>query len=162
MKNKKIILDACCGGRIFWFNKNHPNVLYIDNRIVQPYIVGKGKNARIFSCLPDRKMDFRKMKIKSNTFSLVVFDPPHFVSAGKTGYMGQKYGSLDPKMWREDIRKGFTECFRVLKKGGVLVFKWNEHSIRLREILKLAPVDPLFGHPSGKRQKTHWIVFMKI
>ena len=33
MKNK-IILDAACGGRMFWFNKKHPRALYIDNRIV--------------------------------------------------------------------------------------------------------------------------------
>lgn len=26
------ILDACCGGRMFYFEKNHPNVLYIDRR----------------------------------------------------------------------------------------------------------------------------------
>ncbi len=31
LKNK-FILDACCGGRMMWFNKKHPNVLYIDNR----------------------------------------------------------------------------------------------------------------------------------
>ena len=24
----KKILDACCGGRMFWFDKKHPNVLY--------------------------------------------------------------------------------------------------------------------------------------
>ena len=28
----KFILDACCGGRMMWFNKNHPNCLYIDIR----------------------------------------------------------------------------------------------------------------------------------
>ena len=29
------------------------------------------------------------------------------------------------------------------------------------EIIKLAPYSPLFGHKSGKLNKTHWIVFMK-
>ncbi len=31
MENK-YILDACCGGKCFWFNKKHPNTLYIDIR----------------------------------------------------------------------------------------------------------------------------------
>lgn len=30
MKNK--ILDACCGSRMFWFDKNNPNVLFMDKR----------------------------------------------------------------------------------------------------------------------------------
>lgn len=63
--------------------------------------------------------------------------------------------------WREDLSRGFAECFRVLKPGGVLIFKWNECDIPLREILKCAQHQPLFGHPSGKAQKTHWCAFMK-
>jgi len=157
----KNILDACCGGRMFWFNKKEPNVLFIDRRIVEPIIVGRGKNARTFECKPDLVMDFRKMNFDDNTFNLVVFDPPHFTSLGKTSYMAQKYGKLNKNTWRDDIEKGFKECFRVLKSSGVLIFKWNEHDIRLSEVLKLTPQSPLFGHPSGKAMKTHWVCFMK-
>lgn len=32
MKGKKVILDACCGGRMMWYNKKHPNAIYIDIR----------------------------------------------------------------------------------------------------------------------------------
>lgn len=158
----KQILDACCGGRMFWFDKNNPNTLFVDNRVVDPHPVGKGRNQRMFSCQPDRVMDFRKLDLPDNSFSLVVFDPPHFVRAGNGSYMGQKYGKLDPKTWREDLRAGFSECFRVLKPNGVLIFKWNEYQILLSEVLKLTPVQPLFGHPSGKRQETHWVCFMKL
>lgn len=28
----KIILDACCGGRCFWFDKQHERALFIDIR----------------------------------------------------------------------------------------------------------------------------------
>lgn len=157
----KNILDVCCGGRMFWFDKKNPRVLFLDRRTVTPMTVGKGRNAREFSCQPDEVMDFRDLKIKTNSFSLVVFDPPHFTTLGKKSYMAQKYGSLDKNSWRDDLRKGFAECFRVLKKDGVLIFKWNEHDIPLREVLKLTPVKPLFGHPSGKAQKTHWVAFMK-
>ena len=31
MEDKKI-LDACCGSRMFWFDKNNPDVLFIDKR----------------------------------------------------------------------------------------------------------------------------------
>ena len=62
----------------------------------------------------------------------------------------------------EDLRLGFGELFRVLKKTGVLIFKWSESDILIKEVLALTPVKPLFGHPSGKAQKTHWIIFMKL
>jgi hypothetical protein len=159
---KKNILDVCCGGRMFWFDKKDPHVLFLDKRVVKPMTVGKGKNARTFECNPDKVMDFRKLDLKKSSFSLIVFDPPHFTSLGANSYMGIKYGRLDKETWREDIKKGFAECFRVLKPNGVLIFKWNEYDIPLREVLKLTPIKPLFGHPSGKMQKTHWVTFMKF
>lgn len=158
---KKFILDVCCGGRMFWFDKKHPNTLYLDRRRVLPVSVGKGKNARMFSCTPDKVMDFRKLDLPSRSFSLAVFDPPHFLTLGSKSYMAQKYGKLDPS-WKEDLRAGFKECFRVLKPKGVLIFKWNEYEIKVSEIIKLSPYPPLFGHMSGKNQKTHWLCFMKL
>ncbi len=63
--------------------------------------------------------------------------------------------------WRDMLAKGFKECFRVLKPGGFLIFKWNETDIKVSEVLKLTPEKPIFGHISGKRSNTHWICFMK-
>lgn len=157
----KPILDACCGGKMFWFDKADPLVLFQDRRNVKPITVGIGKNAREFSCIPDVMADFRNMPYPDNNFKLVVFDPPHFTSLGEKSYMAIKYGKLNKETWKEDITNGFKECFRVLQEGGILIFKWNEHDIRLSEILKLTPHRPLFGHPSGKAQKTHWVCFMK-
>lgn len=159
---QKKILDVCCGGRMFWFDKKHPDVLYVDRRTVKPMMVGLGKNARMFSCEPDKIMDFRRLDLPDESFSLVVFDPPHLATLGRKSYMAQKYGVLDPKTWEQDLQKGFSECFRVLKDGGFLIFKWNEVEIPLSKILKLTPQKPLFGHPSGKTQKTHWVCFMKL
>jgi SAM-dependent methyltransferase len=76
--------------------------------------------------------------------------------------MADKYGQLDKKTWPDDLRAGFAECFRVLRPEGVLIFKWSEFDIPLRDVLALTPVKPLFGHPSGKAQKTHWVAFMKL
>ncbi|HGW8344694.1 TPA: class I SAM-dependent methyltransferase, partial [Acinetobacter baumannii] len=105
-------------------------------------------------------MDFRDMPFKDGQFTLVVFDPPHLVKAGKQSWLAAKYGKLSED-WREDIRKGFAECFRVLTNGGVLIFKWNETQIKVSELLELTDQKPLFGHISGKRSNTHWITFMK-
>lgn len=160
--SEKLILDACCGGKMFWFDKENQNVLFQDRRKVEPIEVGKDRNARVFECNPDVIADFRKMPYPDNYFKLVVFDPPHFTSLGEKSYMAIKYGKLDKNTWREDISKGFSECFRVLEETGILIFKWNEYDIRLSEILKLTPYKPLFGHPSGKTQKTHWVTFMKL
>lgn len=161
MNTEKTILDACCGGKMFWFDKSDPDVLFQDCRKTDPVVVGKGKNARTFSCSPDIIADFRKMPYPDNKFKLVVFDPPHFTSLGEKSYMAVKYGKLNKETWKEDIKNGFAECFRVLRPGGFLIFKWNEHDIRLSEILKLTSYRPLFGHPSGKKQLTHWVCFMK-
>lgn len=160
INSQKIILDVCCGGRMFWFNKKHPNALYLDNRTMLPKKMSNGATLEV---APDMVMDFRKLDFPDYKFSLVVFDPPHiFKRGGKNSWMKDKYGELDKDTWREDLRKGFAECFRVLKPEGVLIFKWSECDIPLKEILKLTPGKPLFGHRSGKRQKTHWICFMKL
>ncbi len=159
--SNKTILDACCGGKMFWIDKTNAKVLFQDQRLLKQTSVGKGKNARLFSVEPDIVGDYRNMPYPDNHFRLVVFDPSHFTSLGENSYMAIKYGRLDKKTFKEDLRKGFSECFRVLQAGGILVFKWNEYDIPLRVILELTPNVPLFGHPSGKTQKTHWVLFMK-
>lgn len=118
--------------------------------------------ARVRICDHDRHFAMKKILDACYSFSLVVFDPPHFVSVGPKSYMGLKYGNLNKDTWQDDLRQGFAECFRVLRPNGTLIFKWNEHDIPLRQILSLTPVRPLFGHPSGKAQKTHWVCFMKL
>ena len=97
---------------------------------------------------------------------MVVFDPPHLRWWGKdpekkpTGFQQTKYGTLRAD-WKDTLAKGFAECFRVLRPGGFLIFKWNEHDIKVSTILTLTDQKPIFGHKSGKRANTHWICFMK-
>ncbi len=121
--NKKpnaTILDACCGGRMFYFDKEDERVVFQDIRC-EDVTLSDGK---IFKVRPDIVADFRNMPWPDNTFQLVVFDPPHMVyysrsNSGheKKGDMYAKYGELR-KDWRECIEQGFRECFRVLKRGG--------------------------------------------
>jgi SAM-dependent methyltransferase len=152
-KMKKLILDACCGSRMFWFDRNHPRAIYMDNRKLEDTLC----DGRKLIINPDVVADFTRMPFKDNAFKLVVFDPPHLTKAGKTSWLGKKYGILGVN-WQEELEDGFNECFRVLEPNGVLVFKWNEDQVKLSEVLKLAPQPPLFG---DRRSKTHWMVFMK-
>jgi SAM-dependent methyltransferase len=160
MKNKEI-LDVCCGSKMFWFTRDNPDVLFADVRKVRLTTVGKGRWERKFEVNPDVMMDFRGLDLPDNSFSLVVFDPPHLVRAGTKSHMAFKYGKLDKETWPLDLAAGFAECFRVLKPKGVLIFKWNEYQIPLSKVLELTPEKPLFGHVVPKRQQTHWITFMK-
>lgn len=158
----KRVLDACCGSRMFWFDRTHPDVVFHDNRkerhILRDSSSKGGSRQLIIN--PDVKGDFTKLKFPSNHFSLVVFDPPHLVGNGSTGWLAKKYGKLGTN-WRIDLCLGFAECFRVLKPDGTLIFKWNEEDIPIGDILQLTVVDPLFGNRCGKTAKSHWIVFMK-
>lgn len=162
MSDGKKILDACCGGRQFWFDKQNPNVLYQDIREETVYWnEDNGHPKRKLEIKPDVIGDFTNMEFKDNTFELVVFDPPHFNKLGKNSRTAKMYGKLLPT-WECDIKAGFSECFRVLKPNGVLVFKWNSTQIPLKEILALSDVKPLFGHTTGRQAKTHWVTFIKL
>ena len=155
---KKNIIDVCCGSKMFWFDKNNENVVFMDNRCFEDILC----DGRSLSVTPDIIGDFRNIPFENESFNLVVFDPPHLVKVGDNAWIAKKYGHLNKETYEADIQKGFEECFRVLKKNGVLVFKWNEEQIPTSEIIKLSPNLPLFGHKSGKRSKTQWLVFMKF
>lgn len=150
----KCILDACCGSRMFWFNRKHPGVVFMDCRELEDTLC----DGRKLVVRPDVVGDFREMPFADGLFRLVVFDPPHLLRAGENSWLAKKYGRLSKESWRDDLRRGFAECFRVLMPHGVLVFKWNERQVKINDVLKLAPVAPLFGQRAGK---THWLVFMK-
>lgn len=151
----KLILDPCCGSKGFWFDKNHPNVLFGDIR--------KGKiqmTDRILEIKPDMEIDFTCMPFEDETFHLVVFDPPHIDNLGKNSRLAQKYGQLFPS-WRTDINAGFKECLRVLKRNGVLIFKWNESRIKTKTLIDVIGMTPLFGHTTDHKGRTVWMCFMK-
>ncbi len=154
----KPILDACCGSRMFWFNKEHPSVLFADIRKVDLDLNHGNRTCHI---RPDKVHDFRKMDFPDNTFWHVVFDPPHLLHAGKNGYMAKKYGRLDNN-WRTDLKAGFDECMRVLKPNGTLIVKWNEDKIKTSELIKVFGSEPLYGHKTLQTSKTIWMAFMKL
>ena len=159
MDDKKI-LDVTCGSRTIWFNKEHPAAVYCDIRkeeLTGIWKSGDGQSERTCYIDPDIQCDFTDLPFPDETFSLVVFDPPHLRHAGKTGWLAKKYGVL-PKDWKPYLKSGFDECMRVLEPDGILVFKWNEEQIKLNDVLKEFETKPILGDQRGK---TRWIFFMK-
>jgi len=152
----KPILDACCGSRMFWFDKENPNVVFSDIRNEEITLC----DDRQLIVNPDITADFRDLPFENESFYMVVFDPPHMNKLGKSSWMAQKYGVLLPT-WEEDIRQGMNECMRVLKDHGTLIFKWNEAQITLNKVLSVIDYVPLFGHVTGKHGRTIWVSFMK-
>jgi SAM-dependent methyltransferase len=157
------VLDPCCGSRMMWFDRANPDAVFGDQRSETIIVTDRSHRedgTRTLTINPDMLMDFRDLPFPDETFRLVAFDPPHLVRAGPKSWLAAKYGKLSAD-WRDDLRQGFAECFRVLHPDGVLVFKWNETQVKLSEVLALTPHQPLFGHPSGRKGLTHWLVFMK-
>lgn len=153
------VLDACCGPRMFWFDRCDGRALFVDKR--REIVAADTREGRREIVVdPDVLADFKTLPFADGSFALVVFDPPHTFS-GQKGWMAKKYGTLSGSDWREEIRAGFAECFRVLAPKGTLIFKWNEHRIPVSTILTLTDERPLFGQRCGTTAKTHWIVFMK-
>lgn len=155
------VLDACCGPRMMWFDKDDARALFIDKRReTHPIDIGtpgtRGRAPIVVD--PDVLADFSNLPFEDCSFHLVVFDPPHIERLEAKGLFTRKYGFLSGD-WREMLRQGFDECFRVLKSHGTLIFKWAESDHPLSEILALTPERPLFGHRQGR--STHWCVFMK-
>lgn len=153
----KRILDACCGSKMFWFDKSNPDVEFCDKRTLERTEFYPGRYIEIN---PDTVCDFTNLPFDNNSFNLVVFDPPHLKQVGDTAYMAVKYGKLNED-WEDMLSKGFDECMRVLKPDGVLIFKWSEVQIKLSDVLKCFSCNPLFGNKTPKQSKTHWLCFMK-
>lgn len=152
------VLDACCGPRMFWFNKRDGRALFVDKRRESLHAdTRQGRREIVVD--PDILADFRRLPFSDGTFTLVVFDPPH-TFAGPNGWTSKKYGRL-PEDWKAQIGAGFAECFRVLAPLGTLIFKWHEHRVPVSSILALTPEKPLFGQRCGTTARTHWIVWMK-
>ena len=155
------ILDACCGGRMWWWDKAHPLAIYMDKHELPP-----GSSFRPnWSCEPDLIGDFRAMPFEDGAFQLVVFDPPHLTRKDPTAVLraetGIRYGVLRRDSADDDLRRGFAECWRVLAPGGTLVFKWGGKVDRVRRHF---PTTPIVGTRSLRKSSglgTRWFIFYK-
>lgn len=148
MTTDKKILDACCGGRMMWFDKADPDAIYMDIR-EEEFIACDGRRVRVH---PDLIADFRNMPFEDESFKLVVFDPPQFNRLGANSYTAQKYGRLFPS-WETDLKRGFDECMRVLEPFGILIFKGMRFKSRLANCWKFSDSNPCSVISPVKPQK---------
>lgn len=163
MSQLPLVLDVCCGPKMFWFDPHDARALFVDKRReTHPIDIGtpgtKGRSAIVVA--PDIIASFDALPFADSSFPLVVMDPPHLERQKALGILTKKYGHLTDE-WRNMLRHGFAECFRVLKPDGVLVFKWADSDHPVSEILALTDQKPLFGQKSLRSPASHWIVFMK-
>lgn len=164
IETDKPVLDATCGSRMIWFNKNNELVVFVDRRELDDEAIwtsGNGKGTRYISIHPDVIASFTDLPFADETFWHVVFDPPHLKQGGDNAWMVKKYGKLSAESWQETLRDGFNECMRVLKPHGTLIFKWAETQIPVKDVIKAIGREPLYGNRSGKQGKTHWMAFIK-
>ena len=75
MSETKIILDACCGSRMFWFDKENPLILFADIRD-EEHTLCDGRSLKvhpdIVSDFTDIRMDFQASTVaKSMLFATV-------------------------------------------------------------------------------------------
>jgi SAM-dependent methyltransferase len=154
------ILDACCGGRMWWWDKNHPLAIYMDVREAPR---GTRENRPNWCVEPDITADFRAIPFDDDTFRLVLFDPPHIIRNELLGNIGKQYGALPRTTEQDTLRQGLTECWRVLAPGGTLIFKWSGEPARVRPHF---PAVPIVGTRAAVRRAggalpTSWFVFYK-
>lgn len=137
----------------FGLTKKNTDTIYMDNRAEDTMLC----DGRKLIVKPDIIADFRDLPFENESFYLVVFDPPHLIRTGDNSFLKLKYGRLDTR-WKDDIKQGRSECWRVLKKNGTMVFKWNEEQISFSKIKTLLPCEPVIGQ---RRGKTIWLIFFK-
>lgn len=156
--DSKYILDACCGGRHWWFDKNHPNAVYLDIRSEPKGTISLQPN---WSVEPDIISSWENTPFDDESFHLIAWDIPHKLKPDK-GLITKKYGSLGED-WKPLIQNGFNELMRVLKVNGTLILKHNDLDIKVSELMEVIGQDPLFGTKTKKGvNNTFFFVFMKL
>ena len=83
----------------------------------------------------DPRWDFRAMWEHDEEFDAVAFDPPYCSVGGRTttgiGEMHAAYGMdgtpLSPQGVQDDIDAGLSECYRVVRKGGIVLVKMQDY-----------------------------------
>lgn len=145
------ILDISAGNRAIWFNKNHPDAIYVDVRPeVGPSIVA----------------DARALPVEiGEGYDLIVFDPPHKNNTGQN--MAKNYGAWTHAQIREIIAGSAKEAHRVTRDDGLMALKWNDHSLKLATVLGMIEPwwEPLFGHGVTHQQRgksaTSWVMLRR-
>ena len=154
------ILDATCGEKGIWLQKNHPLVTFMDKRKGKYYYASKDCTKVRYNVEPNIVCEWKDAPFPDNHFDMIVFDPPHIVRKETTkSSMITEYGSLQPDTWNIEIKEGVKKLFDILKPEGIFIFKWSDNGgLKINNVLKLFPYKPLFG---STKDGNWWLVFLK-
>ena len=97
------VLDVCCGSRSFYFDKDDQRVHFNDIRREDVQLC----DGRTISINPDTTWDFTNLPCPDESFSLVVFDPPHLLHAGDTSWLTESsecFHQLGSRTSKKDLR----------------------------------------------------------
>lgn len=90
---EKVILDSCYVSKMFWFDKDTINIIYMDKRELKEELF----DGRKLIVNLDSIGDFRKIPFEDKKFRIVVFDPLHLESAKENSWLSKKYGKLNDR-----------------------------------------------------------------
>jgi tRNA G10 N-methylase Trm11 len=148
----KQILDVSCGAKRFYFDKGN-NLVHFNE--LHP----REENP------PDTNFDFTDIPFPDASFYHVVFDPPHLKETEIKSKTALDYGFLPKENWQEVLKKGFSECWRVLKPGGTLNFKWSTRDYKVSVLIDLFSdiATPVYGTKirHSKNSTSLWITYFK-
>ena len=135
--NETFMVDLCCGGRHWLYNKDPDDLLCMDIRSIEKGAIALQPN---WNVTPDIIGDYTDMKglFEDSSFRYAFWDIPHAINL--KGIMGMKYGELG-ETWKEDLAKGFKEIHRILEDRGALILKFADVSISFRDLLNALDID---------------------
>ena len=151
---KKLILDATCGNRGIWFQKNEPHTVYCDKRTAhyEMDFGDKYPGHRVIDVNPDVECDFTDLPFEDGMFNLVVIDPPHLLKKDES-WLKKQYGYYDTKADAlESIGKGIRECMRVLRRGGYSSSNGANSTYRHARSSTLADTNRCSGIEAARRR----------
>ena len=135
--DETFMIDLCCGGRHWLYNKDPHDLLCMDIRSVEKGAIALQPN---WNVTPDIIGDYTDMRelFEDSSFRYAFWDIPHAINL--SGIMGMKYGELGGT-WKEDLAKGFKEIHRILEDRGALILKFADVSISFRDLLNALDID---------------------
>lgn len=172
-----MILDACCGPK-YWYRGLHEQfsdeeLVFMDTREGQFSTHGRRETEEFITIEPTKVGSITAIPWPDNTFSLILFDPPHD-KWGPKSFMRAQYGSWTHEDFIINTYHANKEFHRVLKPGGLVYAKILEHKNRPREPYKWNRpaklveqftnfkllLDTAYQSQAGKTRTTHLMLFV--
>ena len=111
-KMEQKILDVCCGSRMFWFDKNNKNAIYMDNRELEDTLC----DGRKLEVKPDIVGDFRNIPFKDNSFIDYILNVQIPIIKNKKDIILKEVKINDLKKYSQVFIKYFSQIFNKENK----------------------------------------------